>query len=311
MPAPGLRWLVLASPRAVTEERAFWNALRELVSERAFQDLSARNGFDLRQSASALVAGFDFGTLYLVSADGHDARITEHFQSRLLQGAKVARPHPRLTRITGVAGTTPEALLRAEQQLVAVAVDDPSLVRLVEGYLLGRFRKTPTALRGAALAELAEFARDAPVRAFFPGPFDEHHVPGPLRGALLASATAVACAVSIRDRDATGAPDDSLTFHVRLALAGDWSRDETASSRLHAAWQALSVTSPGRWFGLDRPVSPATVRASASLLELELDLDGRRLLEATRDAAHTELTELFGESTDASHMKREGHTLDQ
>jgi hypothetical protein len=271
------------------------DALTPLVPEAGFQGFSERNGFDVRKTSSALVAGFDLGTLYLVSADGQDARIADTFQSRLITSPRVAHPHPRLTRVTGVAGTTPESLLRADSQLVAVAVDDPALVRVVEGYLLGRFRKTPPALRGAALTTLATFAENAPLRVFFPGPFEEQDVPGPLRTTLLAGATAAALAVSFRDfaGDGAHAGNRALVLHAHLVLAGEWSEDEEAPARLRAAWDALSSTSAGRWFGLDRPVSVAEVRKSAKCLELDVDLDGHFLLRALRDAANAELHEIF------------------
>ncbi len=298
VPAPGLRWLVLVSPSAIAREPRLMDALTPLVPEAGFQGLSERNGFDVRKTSSALVAGFDLGTLYLVSADGQDARMADTFQSRLLTSPRIAHPHPRLTRVTGVAGTTPESLLRADSQLVAVAVDDPALVRVVEGYLLGRFRKTPPARRGAALTTFATFAEDAPLRVFFPGPFDEQDVPGPLRSTLLAGATAAALAVSFRDVAAVGASasNEALVLHAQLVLAGDWSTDEDAPARLRAAWDALSSTAPGRWFGLDRPVSSPEVRKSSTFLELQVDLDGHLLFRALKDAANAELRELFADT---------------
>ncbi len=301
VPSAGLRWLLLASPRAIAREPGLLPARAPLLPESGFQGFSTRNGFDLRETSSALVAGFDLGTLYMVSADGSDASATTAFEERLLASSTVHHPHPRLTRVVGVAGTSPQALLRAENQLVAVATSDPALARVVEGYLLGRFKKTPVALRGAALTSLATFGDNAPLRAFFPGPFDEQAVPGPLRSTLLAGATAAALAVSFRDvaadaKTESGASSSPpLVLHIELVLAGDWSADDEAAARMQAAWEALSNTGPGRWFGLHRPVTAPEVQRSANFLRLRVDLDGNVVFRALRDAANAELHELFAD----------------
>lgn len=289
VPAPSLRWLVLAEPRRIAEAPGFLPLLRPLIDGEGFDAFAAKNGFDLRSAPGVLVAGFDLGTLYVLPAEGRDAVIAERFRERLLGGVKEAHPHPRLTRITGVAGATPESLLRADDQLVAIATGDPQLVRVVEGYLLGRFRKTPSALRGAALAPLGDFAEDAPLRIFFPGPFGEEDVPGVLRNALLGTATSAALAVSFRETP-EAAP---LELELRLALCGDFGDEAEARSRLEDAWTSITAGSAARWFGLHRPLRPASITASPDRLELSASFDAEKLLTALYGAARAELAELF------------------
>ncbi len=321
VPAPSLRWLVLAQPDQIARAPGLLALLRPLISDEAFEAFSVRNGFDLRASTGALVAGFDYGTLYLLHADGRDAVIADRFRERLLQSKPIARPHPSLTRITGVAGTTPESLLRANDQLVAIAIDNPSLVRLVEGYLLERFRKTPPALRGSALAPIATFAEDAPLRVFFPGPFSEQEVPGPLRNALLSAATAVGVAVSFREavRADTSAPaataesqakresqNDAklLALELRIVVCGDFSQDGDASERLRSAFEALTASSAARWFGLNAPLRAPTLAAHPDRLELSADFDAARFLRALHGAADAELRELFPDPLESSDAAR-------
>src|SRR5690606_1193683 len=175
VPAPTLRWLLLAHPERIAAAPGVLEALAPLVSDDGWSRFTERNGFDPRRSPTLLAAGFELGTLYLIEPPepAHGRSMEERFRERLSHGEVVARPHPALTPVQGVLAGTPQALLRVEDRFVAHADGDPSLIRIVEGFLLGRFTKTPSALRGATLRAHATFADGAPLRAWIPGPLDD------------------------------------------------------------------------------------------------------------------------------------------
>ncbi|MGC4091966.1 MAG: hypothetical protein QM756_29595 [Polyangiaceae bacterium] len=209
-------------------------------------------GVDLRQVESGLIAGFDLGTLYVVSPPrGSAPQIVEHFRERILNGEHRQFPHPDLERVYGVVGTTPELLVRVDQHLVAVATRDPTPARVVEAFARSRLKTSPTALHGAALSTLSPPPADAFVTFYAPGPFDGEWSRG-ARGLL---ANALAARVSLAPRapnkvafvveltgefPATGADDlaeafkDSRHEPARKAAGPGPRRRDAASARARA-----------------------------------------------------------------------------
>ncbi len=310
VPAPTLRWLLLADPARIAAVPGALEALAPLVNDAGWSRFTERNGFDPRRSPRLLVAGFELGTLSLIEppdlpGPAHGRSMEERFRQRLLHGEVVTRPHPALTRVQGVVAGSPQALLRVEDRFVAHADGDPSLIRVVEGFLLGRFTKTPSALRGATLRAHATFGDNAPLRAWFPGPLDDPSVfPD---SELFHTATAGLVALELFDPSSCpprgtcppqGQPrqHEGPALRLQLALAGPWSSDGDASS-LERLWRSLAQSALGRLLRLDAPLSPPRSQvvptADGTRIELVLELALAPLVRGLHDVVAGELPDLL------------------
>lgn len=317
VPAPTLEWLLVAEPARIASEPGVLAALAPLVDDADFRRFAERSGFDPRHTPQLVVAGFEVGTLYLLSEGKRGPRIERAFQDRLLRGEVIEQVHPAITRIRGVAGTRPQALLHARDQLVAVAVDDTRLVRLVEGYLLGRFRKTPTALSGAALRHHADFAASAPLRLWIPGAPGEGPL-GPLSGrsgedpsdagaietpgppdSVLAGVTATMAAAEFLGSKACPCEGDAAgpVLRLHLALAGPWEPTEANPAVLESLWLNVARSPTGHLLGLDEPLALPAVEVvgagQGARVELQVDYALRPLLRRLRGVVAGTLEELF------------------
>jgi hypothetical protein len=219
------------------------------------------------------VAGFDLGTLYLADGSGWTQKPELPFIERLAGSARVQRPHPSVWRVTGLVGSTPEALVRLDDAVVAVAVRDPLLAHVVEYRARGRLLHVVPALRGAALSALpAEFLEPGPLAAYALGPLPESAVP---EGAgLLRAAVAVAALAEL----------EGTVLRVRIALAGSWGELQDQEQLLRL-WQALSTSSLGHALHLDQPIAAPSAHTSQQVLGLDVEFDAERVLAGLESVA--------------------------
>jgi hypothetical protein len=265
VPAAGLRWMIAGSPRYFADQASLREPLAKLFTPERLDAFALATGIDLRRSERALVGSFELGELYLVDGSGWVAAPELRFTERLAGSARSERPHSEIWRVSGLVSGRPQTLVRIDDRALAVAVGDPTLARAAEAYALGKLRRTPTALHGAALATLPEALRQpAPLAAYALGPFEGEWARA--AGGLLSGALAVGARFELMG--------DALT--ARLVLSGDW--DGAAAHELEAAWTRLATSELGRLLALDHPLSAPRVSASAELLELELALEPRALL---------------------------------
>jgi hypothetical protein len=261
VPAAGLRWLIAGSPATLAREPAL-AALRErwLTDERlaAFARVT---GISLAATRRGLVAGYDLGTLYMADGSAWVAPPERVFAERLAGTEMLRQSHPRVWRVTGLVGSEPEALVRVADDLVAVAVGDPMLARIVELFAERRLSRTPPVFQGAALSALPADLRQPQALAFYwLGPFDADWIRE--GSSLLAAAHAVVATLELR----------AATLVLRLAVTGSW--DPAADrARLAEAWRAFSASSLGVRLSLDRPLTPPEVSGSQALQNLRTELD--------------------------------------
>ncbi|HKO94291.1 MAG TPA: hypothetical protein VJU61_24225 [Polyangiaceae bacterium] len=284
VPAAGLRWLIVGSPRYFAAQPALRGARERWLSEQRLQAFASATGIDLARTERALVAGFDLGTLYLVDSSGWVRAPEEPVLERLAGSAKVEHPHPKLLRVSGLAGSVPEALLRIDDAALAVAVGDPVLARIVEYRVRGRLERVVPALRGAALSRLpAEMLLPGALRLYALGPFSSETLPGAPgeEGGLIAAAEAMAAAVEL----------EGNVVKVRLALAGAW--DAQDREHLLSIWNAVAASPLGHALALDQPRTAPTASATQLLLTLELALDAERLLTGLETVAAGKLEQLL------------------
>ena len=259
VPAAGLRWLLVGRPREIAQTRWLRESLSRLFPEDRLDAFAHATGLDLRESREGLIAGFDFGTLYLATTTGSNERVEELFRNRLPAGPIEHHPHPDLLVLGGMLGETPAALVSQRGHLVGVSFGDPTLARIVEAYAQARL-KSVTALHGAALASLPDAMHDAPVRFYAPGPFDDEWR-GAIHGIL-----GVATAVGVTARPL---PPDQI--RIRVEVAGDWSEDgPRAREAAQQSYAELVTSSLGRLLALDGTpivtVAPDRISLSVDLL---------------------------------------------
>lgn len=262
VPAAGLRWMIVAKPRELAKNAALMRAVGVVVPPVRL-DLFARSaGLDLRSTPEALVAGFDYGTLYMAATPENNVAVEQLFASRVVSGAVRRSPDPRVHRISGVVGSTPEALVHVDGLLVAVATGDPTPARVVEAFARRKLKKSKPALAGAALSTLPRQMGDAPLQLYAPGPFQREWLGG-AHGLLSAS-----LAVGIAAR-----PEADGNVEITVYLAGDWSRaGPDTTTRLLATWEDLAQGATGHLTGLDQPVAAPIVSATPEVLKLRVEL---------------------------------------
>ncbi len=282
VPAAGLRWLVVGRPREIAETRWLRESLAPLFPAERLDAYANATGLDLRVSSQGLVAGFDFGTLYLARTATANERVEELFRSRLPAGAVEHHPHPDLLVLSGMLGDTPAALVSQRGHLVGVSFGDPTLARIVEAYAQARL-KSPTALRGAALATLPESMHDAPVRFYAPGPFVDEWQGG--AHGVLGAATAVGVAVRLL-------PPDQVRIGVEVA--GDWSNGGSyARAAVNQFYDDLAASALGRLLALDAPTSAPIVTVTPDHIGLSVDLSLRPLVGGLHAAVSADVWELL------------------
>lgn len=314
-----MRWLLAVEPARIARHPGVLPALDPLIGEDDWKAFRGRNGFDLRETEDALIAGFDFGTLFLLATSDRDAAIERRFRQRLLRGHTSARPHPDVIRVQGVVGETPQTLVRARGHLIALAEGDPSLARIVEGYLLQRFRKTPTALAGAALRDHADFAAGFPLRLWVPGPQQSAgEMPPPfdqLAEALPGVTAFLAGADFFEERPCACRPEAPAgpALRLRIAAAGPWDPEGVSPEPLGVLWDSLAASPSGRLLHLDTPLRPprpmVAPRTEGARLEITVDLALGPLLRGLYELLAGELEQIFSPPPGDSSTHPEGLPL--
>lgn len=286
VPAAGLRWMAFGSPRQLATHESFRAAARAIFDPERLEAFVQTSGVDLRTVPSALVAGFDLGTLYMAELPAASApEVRKLFEERLVSGAIVKQAHPELLRITGVVGQTPETLLTIGQRTIAVSVGDPTPARIAEAFARRRLKNSPSALRGSALSTLPDLS-SATVSFFAPGPFPEDVHPA--AAGLLEPALAVGAALR---------PSGLNRAKLEIMVSGDWSADPRGSSdRLLAVYRNLAESSTGQLLGLNQQPGP-TARGTADLLMLEVELELEPIGRGIRAAVLADPSEIFGHPT--------------
>lgn len=188
LPSPGLRTAVHLRPRRLYAEPGVAAALAPLVPEERFRAFRVVSGVDPRGIEDAWIADYELGTLYLFDAGDAELDVERRFLERASSEAAQKTPDPTLAHWSGVMAGSPSALLRFEGHFVAIAVGDPTLVKIVRAYVERKLKRSPPALASLFLAPLEPLVDDALLSAYATGPFrgDSAVVSGALGVALAA-----------------------------------------------------------------------------------------------------------------------------
>lgn len=272
--------MIIAQLADLAENAELRRALAPLFPDDRLAEFAKTTGIRLDRCASALVAQFDYATLYLARTQGENDSVEELFTQRLVSEPIRASVHPKITRVTGIVGRTPETLVRVDDDFMGVSVGDPAPARIVELFALGRLRKSPPALRGAALSTLPADLDRAPLRGYAPGPFSGEWASG-ARG-LLSATIAAAAAVY---------PEGSSVRLVAV-LTGDFG-DSNGPFLLAQSWDDVAQSPVGRLLGLDHPVREPLVSQTASGLQLDVTLAMGQLAEGLHSAVGADIREMM------------------
>ncbi|MFZ5897162.1 MAG: hypothetical protein ACOY0T_39250 [Myxococcota bacterium] len=281
VPAAGLRWMLVGNPRSIAQNTQFREDLSLLLPPERLNAFTEGSGVDLRQVESGLIAGFDFGTLYVVTPPrGSSATIVALFRERIVSGEQHQFPHPQIERIYGLIGNTPELLVRVDDHLIAIATHDPTPARVVEAFARMRLKSSPPALRGAALSTLTAPPADAVATFYAPGPFAGEWARG-ARGLL---ANALSARISL-----VPLPPDRARFVMELT--GEF--PPSGADDLAQAFSDLRASPLGKLLGIDQEDSQPRVHEREQRLLMEVDLKIAPIVRGLRAAVVSDVWEIM------------------
>jgi hypothetical protein len=285
VPAAGLRFLVEGAPRRIWDNPRLRGALGELLPDAKLDGFAVRTGVDLRKLENAVVAGFDMGTLYLGQcSESCGPRARDRFIERLAGREVVTQTdtEPVAASVKGTLDGEPVAFIDMGR-VVGVASRDLTLARVPLAFALGKLKKTPPALRGAALSTLPDLGRERLVTFYAPGPFEGEWTQG-LHG-MLSAALALALYVE---------PVDDEYLRVTLVMSGDFSEGgQAALDELTRVFGEIAASSTGKLFAFERARS---LRGSFNpqYLTLSTELPLSPLVSGLRAAVIADVWEILG-----------------
>jgi hypothetical protein len=267
VPAAGLSWMVVAKPKELLRDASLRQGIAQLFPDARLDVFARDSGVDLRTIDTGVVAGFGLGTLYL--AEGVDVGAARSAFLNRLASEPLTRPlSGDVVHVTGIVGITPQSFVNASSSIAAVSVRDPTLTKICAAFALGKLKKSPSALSGAALRHLPASLATAPVQWYAPGPFSDEWA----RGAhgLLKDTLAVAV---------TGRVDSPGWLDVLVVLRGDYASDsEQSVQKALATFRELAGSALGRILSLDDPSLAPEIMATAREISLRVRLPIERLL---------------------------------
>lgn len=294
-----LEWVASVQPSAIAGVEDLIPAIGTVIPDERFQRFATTHGgVDLRRVGDVCVAHYGApsrtdaagdagGTLVVVRTAFDPARVEAAFAERSVRMLERTRllPSPPSVRLTGEVRGQSEELSIFARELLVHAQGAPQPLRAAEGFALGKLHKARPAMAGTDLRRAAEAIGAAPVRVFFPGPFEGASAAG--LGGLLRASTAVGLAASF-----AGAPSKVT---VRITLIGAWGSDvKAAEERLVSALEAATKTGVGKLFGLDRPLAPLRGASREDALLVEATYDGMAIARGLHDALDADVAEIMG-----------------
>lgn len=282
VPAAGLRWLLRGSPAKLAESQSFRPAIDVFIKPERLRAVVQTTGLPLASIPRGVIAGFDLGTLYLVELPSPTAATArERFAARQIRGADERRPEPGIVVLTGINEGTPISLVTLDDRVLAYAVGDPMLCRVVEAYARGKL-KAKSAFHGAALAGLEQESQDALIAAHVPGPLEERWQNA--AGGLCAITTALTAKL---------VPIAPERARLEVTLHGDFA-DSDATERLRATYMSVASSSTGTLLGLSDALDARTeISAQGDRVTLMVPLPLTQIAKASHAATNGDLLEIL------------------
>ena len=297
VPAAGLDSLVDARPRELLAHPELLPLVTQVIPEAQLRTFANRHaGVDPLKIEELTVATYAQSTLYLASGDFDGARVEQAFRDRTLTvtGRFVDKPGGPLSSITRLEGDAAgDHVAMATFGRRAIAIESHAVagrvgpLRVSELFALHKLQRSHPALETAPLDAASAALGDAPVRIFFPGPFEGESAKG-LAG-LLRAATAVAIAVRFDDDRS-----ERTKLDVTIDLLGAWNDDaQSAGQRFAAAIESISRSDLGRLCGLHEPIRGPILKTSPTVLSLFAVIDAAKLASGARAATGSQIDEIM------------------
>lgn len=307
-PAAGLDSLVDARPRDLLAHPELLPLLYEVVPQKQLETFARRHGgVDPLKLEDLVVASYGPSTLALAEGDFDPARVEQAFHDRTtaVTGRFVDVRGGPLSTVVRLEGDSPDghlALVSFGRRAVGVethaARGRAGPLRAAELFALHKLARARPALETAPLDAAAKALGDAPVRIFFPGPFEGDSAKG-LAG-LLGAATAVAIAIRPHSSGSDGdrsAPNDlsgRTALDVTVDLLGAWNDDAPAAGqRFAAAAERIAESDLGRLCGLNAPIRGPILKTSPTVLSLYAVVDAERLASGAHAATSSQIDEIM------------------
>lgn len=173
LPAPGLRWLVQAKPRALYSDERLRDEWSVVFSAERLEEFQESSGFEPAQVEELWIAGYALGTVYLFDARLIGKKVEAAFRSRSMTLAEKDTGLVDLTHLTGLIAEEPQALVLLEGHFAAIVEGDVSLAKIIAAYAGRRLKKSPPALGSSFLKPHRNYKPNSPLRVFLAGPFEE------------------------------------------------------------------------------------------------------------------------------------------
>jgi hypothetical protein len=283
VPAAGLRWLVAVEPKRLWSNPNVESGCTRLFPKKQLDTFAQASGIDLRSLASGVVAGFDLGTLYLAKTQDRVGIAESAFIERLISDPIVKHFGKGVTHTTGMIGNTPESFLSIDGYGIALSVGDPTLTKIAGAYAVGKLRKSPSALKGAALRDLPSTLEEAPLQFYAPGPFTGAWAKG--AQGLLAETTAIAIVAH---------PLENGGLSVAVTALGDYGSDTAQNNRkARATWDALLTSDLGRILGVAEPTVVPEFITENERISVTLTLPLKRLVDGLYTAVAANVWEML------------------
>ncbi len=274
--------MVVGQPRKISENADLRAAVHALLPKERLQAYAQSTAVDLAALPSALVAGFDLGTLYLARLPEPSHRALDRFVEGLAGRVMIERPHPRIVRASGTVDGIPHGFVDLDGRVVGVSIADLTLSRVPVGFAMGKLVKSPPALRGAALSTLPGPEGDCDLTFYAPGPFDDEWARG-ARGVLAASLAVAVCV----------APAQDGFVRATATLSGEWEPGgQAAADALKLAFEEFASSSTGKLFAFERARS-VSASFHPQYLTLSAELELAALVRGLRAAVMADVWEIL------------------
>jgi hypothetical protein len=305
-PAAGLDSLVDAHPREIAAHPELLPLLLQVVPEEQLRTFARRHGgVDPLKLEDLVVASYGGTTLALAGGDFDGPRIERAVADRTTRvtGRHVDRRGGPLSSIVRLEGDSPDehlVVVLFGRRAVGVETARASTPRAIgplrasELFATHKLARARPALRAAPLDAAAAALGPAPVRIFFPGPFEGESAKG--FAGLLRAATAVAIAVRPHERDRSDPNDlhQPVALDVTIELMGAWNDDAPAAGqRFAAAVEAIGRSDLGRLCGLHELIRGPVLKTSPTVLSLFAVVDAAHLASGARAATSSQIDEIM------------------
>lgn len=290
LPAVGVSWAILASPREIAQIPWLIPAIGDLAPEGNLDAFVLKNGFDLRQAPEAIWARYG-DALYNADVEviRHNAApslLESRFRARLATDKKRSQTREDIVLVSGRVGIVKHGCALIGPDVVAYQQGGDlgrGPARIATFYAEKKLDKTKTLLELDTLRALRERFGRAPFVFLAPGPFEGEWANAG-RG-LFRAATSVGLALRPTAREHIG---------LALSIMGDFrERGGEAEELLLASWKDIAASPLGGILGLDQPIEGPLGTHANDAIGLQIEVDPNRFASGLKALLNQDIKKLM------------------